>query len=263
VNAHEVYGAWDESARRVPWHLAQRVAAGVLIKTSTAFVVTVRKRQNDLGRLFRLWRNKIRLIPIGPTILPTAPDSEWRTRHEVDEATVIVSTLGLGHPTQDTAQFTQVLDHAVALGVNLHLFVGGRLTIAHPLATNLGFLDAVSAAQLLSASDLFALPLTDGISGRRSSAISALASGAVVVSTAGTDTDQDLFHDSGIMTTPAGDADAFSDAVIRLASDPERRAELGAQSQRFFREHFAWETIADRWDDLLTTSADVTKAKDA
>lgn len=253
LNAHEIYGGWRESLKRVPWHAAQRVATAVLLSSSSAFVVTVRERKNNLVRLFRPWRDRIQLLPIGPTILPTAPDEQWRQRNGINDQAVVVSTLGLGHPSYDVAQFVSVLDRSIQQGVDLRLFVGGRLKIEHPLATNLGFLDSRSAAQLLSASDIFALPLTDGISGRRSSAISALASGSVVVSTAGKETDAEFFLNSGVTLTPAGDSAAFAASILRVAQDSRLRDELRAQSRRFFHENFAWETVALQWEDLLAS----------
>jgi glycosyltransferase involved in cell wall biosynthesis len=256
VNAHEIYGGWGESIRRLPWHLSQRLAAMVLIHSSSAFVVTVLKRQIELSRLFRAGRAKVHLLPIGPTILAAEPNRYWRAKHGVSEGTIVVATLGLGHPTHDTTQFARVLDIAVEQRVDLRLFVGGQLQIEHPLATNLGYLDSLSASHLLSACDIFALPLTDGISGRRSSAVSALASGAVIVSTFGTDTDPGLFQHSGIVLTPAGDVDQFAVAVLGIAKDKSERERLKSQSQDFYRENFAWETIALKWETLLKTVHD-------
>ena len=256
VNAHEVYGAWTESAKRAPWHLSQRFAAAVLVSSAEAFVVTVKRRQNEMKRFLWPWSERVKLLQIGPTVTSQGPDPDWRCRHGVLDGTFLMTSFGLGHPTQAVAQLSIVLDTLTAAGVNARLFIAGRLDVDHPLVTQLGYISAEDASQLLAAGDVFALPLVDGVSGRRSSVISALAVGATVATTAGLDTDLDLFSGGGVAMSPAGDPDAFAELVLQLAANPETRARVARRGRELFASTFDWPVIANAWAELLERAAD-------
>lgn len=252
LHAHEIYGAWSESLKRVPFHITQRLAAAVFASCSSAIVVTVKSRQRRLEQLLWPWHGKIHAIQIGPTVQAHEPDPLWRERHGVSPDTFLMTSFGLGHPTQEVGQLPLVLDALTAAGIDARLFLAGRLNVEHPLVTHLGYLSAQDASQMLAAGDVFALPLADGVSGRRSSAISALAAGATVVTTTGRDTDHSLFDAEGLVMTPAGDDQAFCAAVIDLAMRPEIRKQIGTRGQRMFAENFSWSVIAVRWEQLLS-----------
>ncbi|MHA7303586.1 glycosyltransferase [Pseudarthrobacter sp. MDT1-22] len=145
-----------------------------------------------------------------------------------------------------------MLDTLADAGIDARLFLGGRLSVEHALATSLGYVSAEHASQMLAASDVFVLPLADGVSGRRSSAVSALAVGATVVTTAGPDTDADLFGAEGVAMSPAGDSQAFAELVLNLARNPENRSNVQAAGKRLFAEKFAWPVVAGLWERLLS-----------
>lgn len=255
INAHEVYGAWSESVKRAPWHLSQRVAAALLASSAGAFVVTVKRRQEALQCLLRPWADRVRVIQIGPTVAAHEPDARWRERHGVSDDTFLITSFGLGHPTQEVGQLPLVLDTLTKAGINARLFLAGRLSVDHPLATSLGYVSAEDASQMLAAGDVFALPLADGVSGRRSSAISALAVGAVVVTTCGQDTDAELFGAEGVVMTPAGDPSGFAESVLHMAMSPESRRSVKTAGQRLFDEKFAWPVVARLWEELLVSAS--------
>jgi glycosyltransferase involved in cell wall biosynthesis len=255
VNGHELYARWSEAIHRAPWCLAQRLGAGVLAASSRALVVTVRARQEQVQAALPHWRDRILVVPNGPTVLPVAPGPHWRADHGVSEGVVVLASLGLGHWTKDTPALEATLVRLEASGIEARLFVAGGLTVRHPRAVDLGYLDPEAAGQLLAAADLFVLPLADGASGRRSSLISALAAGTAVVSTAGSDTDPALFPTGAVSLTPAGDAEAFASAVVRLARDPDGRAALREGGRALYEREFAWPVIARRWRDILHDAA--------
>lgn len=265
INAHEIYGAWSESVKRAPWHLSQRLSAAVLASSASAFVVTVKRRQEALQRLLRPWANKIHTIQIGPTVAAHEPDPQWRERHGVPDGTLLLTSFGLGHPTQEAGQLPFVLEALTDAGIDVRVFVAGRLKVEHPLATQLGYVSAEEASQMLAAGDIFVLPLTDGVSGRRSSAISALAAGTAVATTVGLDTDYELFGAQGVAMSPAGDAQAFADLVVGLARETDDLAQLRADGQRLFADVFSWRVVGGLWEHLLAgaTSKDDVQAQGA
>lgn len=248
VNGHELYGRWPEARHRAPWFLAQRLAVGVLVMSSSAFVVTVQSRRD---RLPAALRERVVVIPIGPTIRPAEAPTDWRYELGLKDSTVALSTLGLGHTSQDSGALSRLLHHLDAAAVDCRLLVAGHLHVPHPNAVHLGYVTPVRAAQLLANADLFVLPLAGGVSGRRSSVVSALACGAAVVTTSGRETDPGLFAGGGVRTVPEGDDAAFADAVLSLVVDPDARRELRESGQQLFREHFDWPVVAARWHHLL------------
>ncbi|HEY8199868.1 MAG TPA: glycosyltransferase family 4 protein [Actinomycetota bacterium] len=255
VCGHELYAPWSEGWHRAPWSLAQRVGVGVLAASSRALVVTVKARQERVQAALPRWRDRILVVPNGPTVLPVAPNPRWRAEHGVGDGLVVLATLGLRHPAKDTAALEAALTQLEASDIDARLFVAGGLVVRHPWAIDLGYVDAAAAGQLLAAADLFVLPLADGASGRRSSLISALAAGAAVVSTAGSDTDPALFPAGALSLTPAGDTGAFASAVERLAADPGARMALREGGRALFEQEFAWPVVARRWSDILHNAA--------
>ena len=255
VNAHELFGQWNERARRAPWFLAQRLAVAVLAASGVALVVTVKARQERVQAALPRVRDRILVLPIGPTIPPVVPDGNWRREHGVPDDLLVLASLGLGHWTQDTAMLAVMLARLRASGADARLFVAGALKVDDPWAVHLGYLDATAAAQLLAAADLFVLPLSDGASGRRSALISALAAGTPVLSTTGSDTEAALFPPDAIRLTPAGDAGAFASAALSLAGDHEARAALRDRGRALYERELAWPIVARRWADVLDAAA--------
>jgi glycosyltransferase involved in cell wall biosynthesis len=54
---------------------------------------------------------------------------------------------------------------------------------------------------------------------------------------------------------PAGDADALVEAVVGLLEDEPRRASLGAAARREAVDHYSWDDIARRLDEIYTKVA--------
>lgn len=254
VNAHELYSRWDEALHHAPWCLAQRAGVVVLAASSRALVVTVKARQERIQEALPKWRDRVMVVPNGPTVLPVAPNPRWRAEHGVDDGVVVLASMGLGHWSKDTAAIEAALTHLQASGLEARLFVAGGMRVQHPWATDLGYLDDRAAGELLAAADLFVLPLADGASGRRSSLISALAAGAAVVSTTGADTDPALFSGDSVCLTPAGDTRAFASAVARLAGDPAARLALSDGARTLYERELAWPVVAHRWAEILQTA---------
>jgi glycosyltransferase involved in cell wall biosynthesis len=46
---------------------------------------------------------------------------------------------------------------------------------------------------------------------------------------------------------PTGDIDAYVKTILPLLSDEQRRRALGRQAQRFVREHYSWQRVAEQY----------------
>jgi glycosyltransferase involved in cell wall biosynthesis len=100
---------------------------------------------------------------------------------------------------------------------------------------------------LLSAADLFLAPFSDGVSARRSSAMSALQHGVPVLTTDGPLTDSLLRDANAIALTAVGDSVAFEVEAVSLAASAERRRMLGNAGRALYETEFDWPVLARRF----------------
>jgi glycosyltransferase involved in cell wall biosynthesis len=98
-------------------------------------------------------------------------------------------------------------------------------------------------AALVAASDLFLVPLIDGVSTRRTSAMAALQHEVAVVATVGHLTDS-VLRAGALALSPVGDRDAFATTAFELAADHPRRARLALAGRALYEQAFDWPTIA-------------------
>jgi glycosyltransferase involved in cell wall biosynthesis len=104
--------------------------------------------------------------------------------------------------------------------------------------TATGRLEAADLSRYLQACDLLVQPYSDGVSGRRTSLLAALAHGRPVVTTTGRHTEK-LWAESGaVALSPTGDAEGLATVTERLLADPEGRARLGARAAALYRDVF-------------------------
>jgi glycosyltransferase involved in cell wall biosynthesis len=85
--------------------------------------------------------------------------------------------------------------------------------------------------------------------------IEAMACGAALVTTAnGGSADYAVDGETALVCEP-GDMAALADCVERLLRDDDLRSRLAAQGREYVREHFDWDTSAERLETLLTEYA--------
>jgi glycosyltransferase involved in cell wall biosynthesis len=99
-------------------------------------------------------------------------------------------------------------------------------------------------ARLVAASDLFLVPLIDGVSTRRTSAMAALQHGVAVVATDGHLTDS-ILRDGGIALAPVGEPHTFASLAADVASNAAQRAELARGGRALYEASFDWPAIAE------------------
>ena len=89
-----------------------------------------------------------------------------------------------------------------------------------------------------------------GISARRGTAVAAIAYGLPVVAYEGEETGWPL-TEAGVVLAPAGDTQAVTQALIRIAQDLDWADGLRARSRAAYAEHFTWDRIAKRFEELV------------
>jgi glycosyltransferase involved in cell wall biosynthesis len=111
-----------------------------------------------------------------------------------------------------------------------------------------GFLPGQEASLRLRAMDLFLAPFSDGISGRRGSAIAAFQHGVPVCSTFRGYTDRFLreVDTPALRLTPADNKSLFIESAREQAELCLQQPDLGRDLIRFYETHFDWPVLAHR-----------------
>src|SRR5439155_685810 len=99
-------------------------------------------------------------------------------------------------------------------------------------------------SKLLSACDLMLLPFVDGISARRTSAVTALQHGLPLLTTRGNRLDALFVHGQNVYLVPCGDSQALARGLVELASRVDLRSRLSRGARATYDTHFRWELIA-------------------
>jgi len=109
-----------------------------------------------------------------------------------------------------------------------------------------GELDAAAAADSLAASDLALFPFSDGVSGRRTSLMAAIALGVPVATTEGALSEPLWKESRAVFLSPAGDPGAFVASVDQALADPAERARRGAAGRSLYEAQFSLDRAVSR-----------------
>jgi glycosyltransferase involved in cell wall biosynthesis len=91
----------------------------------------------------------------------------------------------------------------------------------------------------------------NGISSRRGSAIAGIAAGLPVIAYANSETAPPI-TDAGVLLVGQDNPDDLKEALVRVLSDANLRAELAAKSRAAYCSDFAWPIIASRFAKLIS-----------
>jgi glycosyltransferase involved in cell wall biosynthesis len=256
--AHELY-YWRHE--RFPYFLiglAQRIALLPLFWGSRLVGLTTMARMHRMERVFPWWTERFRFLPVSNTMdpRPLSDCASLRDSFGVSQSALLLLHLGLPHADKSVTALERSLDRLRLGGIEAQLAVVGGARVDHPNALNLGFLPPSDVASLLACADACLLPFDDGVSGRRSTFLNALASALPSIGTIGSNTDSTIENAGALELVPAGDPDAFADAVYKFARSPvAERAALGAAARELYERHFAWPLVAQSW---ITALAELT-----
>jgi glycosyltransferase involved in cell wall biosynthesis len=231
----------------------QRLQLGAVRLGADAVFTSIEPWVNELAG--QPPRGPVVHLPVGSNFPDgRAQREQQRRRLGIEPNAIVLSCLGTDHPGWLPDYVAAAADAVAAAGsappVLLNLgaqapALGGldpRVEVRRP-----GYLTAPELAASLAASDLFLLPLVDGVSTRRGALMAALQHGLPVVGTAGPLTDSILRRAApALRLTTVGDRGAFAAAAAALAHDPAARAEAGAAARALYESEFDWPVIADR-----------------
>ena len=229
--------------------VAQRAMVAITLNVASRVWISnprweKRLRPFSLGRKLRFtW------LPV-PSNVPEASDADAIKR--VRDAVALAGQPVVGHfgtYAEHTTRYLDALAESVtAAGAVLLLMGVGSKQYAKALAERLptvgksvfgrGALDATALSAHLSACDVVAQPYPDGVSGRRGSAMAALAHGRAMVTTRGEFTEPVWLVDHPVRAVAAGDPAVFAKAVLETLRDGSERCRLEIAARRLYTDHF-------------------------
>ena len=242
-------------------------AVTYLARTASGVIAT---DPADLAELRRRGVAQVTQIPIGSNIAPAPPAGydrlAWRDQWGVGPQEILLGYFGFLNASKGGDLLIEALACLAEGGAPVKLvLIGGRTGTSD--ATNAAFGDElderiaarhlggrimrsgfVAAAEVsahLLACDLLVLPYRDGVSFRRGSFMAALAHGCPIISTRPAQPLAELRHGENICLVPPDSAEALTQAVRELMSQPQQRARLG-EGARKLAALFAWDKIAAR-----------------
>ena len=189
-------------------------------------------------------------LPV-PSNIPVihAPDEVLAVRRRVSNLPLVVGHFGtygclVGDPLFEITR-SLLRDHdessLLLLGSNGEKFrerlLGCSPTWAHRIHAT-GVMDDRELSLHLSACDVMLQPYPDGITTRRTSAMSALVHGLPLVSTDGRLTEEFWRESRGVRLAPSGDSAAFVAAALELLNDQSKRAAVAAAARALYDERF-------------------------
>ncbi|MCA0452805.1 MAG: glycosyltransferase family 4 protein [Chloroflexi bacterium] len=236
-------------------HLAQQ-SAGIIVTN-----------QEDEQRLAHI-QLKV-LIPIGSNIQHTLPDhfdaESWRAKAGAKPDDYLIGYFGLFNQTKGLETLLSSIASLSRQNIPVRLvMIGGGLGSSDP--TNASYLNNLKTqiqqlgieilihwtgyleneaevGAYLAASDVIALPFTDGASYRRGSLMAAIQYGCPIITTRPSMTIPNFRDGENMLLVAPSDKSALSDALLKLWRAPELRKQL-QQGARQLRQDFDWSHIS-------------------
>jgi glycosyltransferase involved in cell wall biosynthesis len=234
---HTLMGLWQRLQLR-----ALRLSADLVLVTTEAWSEQLMAMRP---------RRRVRHLPVGST-LPDMRSGRAAARASlgVADGRLVVATLSSGHESHLVPYVETAVASIAARSPDVLLLTLGagarQVTVAGVEVVRPGELTPDDLARLVAASDLFLVPLIDGVSTRRTSAMAALQHEVAVVATDGHLTDS-MLRDAGIPLAPVGERDAFVSLAADMATDAARRTESARAGRALYERSFDWSAIAERF----------------
>ena len=260
TNFHELYIPFDRSMQRNLGAVWQRVTALLLALGSHTLCVTASEWQR---RLKGLGVGKpVQLIPVGsniPLTMTSAEDRARLRRQLLGSSDLLVASFGARHD-RDVPGVLYALRELNKLVRARLLWVGGgslsgpdRVSIEETVrlaglhegdVTWTGDLPHPEVSRVLSVCDLMMLAFVDGVSTRRTSAMTAFQHGLPLLTTYGNTLAVQFVHRANTYLVPNGNRQALADGLIELGTNPELRTRIARGGRALYEAAFTWDVIA-------------------
>jgi len=207
-------------------------------------------------------RSRIRVIPNGvPELAPARPAAVVRGELDIAEDSFVVVLAARLEPLKQADLFVEAVVRAHRMDDRIRGLVvgsGSEFPRIESLARGTGGV-VRTVGERTDVVDLLAMADVVGLSSESEAlpmvVLEAMALGRPVVATAVGGV-PDVLADgaAGVLVQP-GDAGAFADALVQLAHDPPRAAELGRAGHREWVQRYSADRMADAYADVLASMA--------
>lgn len=248
---HEPYVEFSGPLRHRAMAVVHRLMTIVLLAASRHVWMSIpawesRLRPYALGRSLRMeW------LPVPGSAQPDATAAAaWLRREESNDGRPLIGHFG-SYGREVSALLEErlavIMEHesmpsVLLIGAGSETFRQTLLRHNAEWASRVhatGFVEPANLSAALGLCDLFVQPYPDGISSRRTTAMSCLAFGRAVVTTRGHLTEP-LWSDVGaVALADVGDVRSFVTAVARLLTNAGERHRLGVEGQRLYESRFS------------------------
>lgn len=250
VYLHQLWEPWG-GPMNWPWSLWTRLQTLALVLISRRISAPVHKWTRVLKRFFFFKAGSINWVPVGATILPKTRALGTTERHG-HPWVLLFNPLGTTKNPQLVeaawARFAQKAPQSQCAVIGkVPQREDKRLAymMQHPDCRFLGVIRSNEVSEWMSRSVALLAPFDEGVSGCRTSVISALAHGLPVVTTRGSATEPIWERTEGVILVDRNPSD-LADALMRLHLDEAYWERASKQARIFYKTFFEWDKIIEQ-----------------
>ncbi|HBA26233.1 MAG TPA: hypothetical protein DCY98_02375 [Nitrospinae bacterium] len=257
---HELFTPFGFSIKTFLMSLIQRLMLFFLIIGSDRIGVSIKVWERVLKRFFFWRKGDFRWIPI-PSNIKISTKTNIPEKLSRFNKKPLLAFFGSLHITKIMEFLTASLDALVKKGYDAGLIVIGQdeneisayiKELPDYLRERIfctGYCSSEDVSQYLSITDIFLLPLIDGVSSRRTSLMAALKHGLPVVTTKGFLTDDIFLQENFTLLSPSTDKALFAANVVRVAEDEKLRDATGKKGREAYEKYFSEKLMIERYLD--------------
>jgi len=252
IMVHEPFLAFGEgSTKQDMAAVVHRLMVVILLNAASRVWVSIPDWETQLRRFVLGGNKSFGWLPV-PSNIPVVDDPDGIARARAQYASRGSSLVGHfgAYDRYMTEQMLELLPSLLNGHDKLSVLLLGkgslelrdRLVELHPSLSQLvyatGVLSVADISRHVSACDVMLQPYQDGVSGRRTSIMTALSHGVPVVTTEGKATESCWAESDAVKLTKASDVRAMVEAVQCLLTDEAEAIRLGIAGNALYDQHF-------------------------
>lgn len=248
--------------RWIPFSIFNRVMYIFIVFFSKKVGLSVQRWKDISSKVFFWLKEEFLFIPVYSNLkalnLSEKEKSGIRKNLNIAENEIVLFYMGGLHPSKliyyvlDTVDYLSKRQHKLKLlcagfeTERLFAFTKYKYSYLKDKIILTGSIPEKDLAQLLSISDIYLCPYSDGISAHRTSAMAGLEAGLPVVTTYGKNTDA-IFLDNNRALALVKNKKQFLETTEKLAKDNALREQMGHKGQILYNENFDIGKIMDAY----------------